>query len=513
MNEMRKGDTMTMGVTISTHNGSKVCREHNIRNEKVVSKESHIKPNGKYEIWHDEKLSVAYDRLFGKALAEYNAKQTRADRKIDNYLKHVRADESRHECYEMIVAIGNSKGEMVDEEKGRTALMKFVYGDENCPSWQQRNPNLEIVGCYYHADEEGVPHIHIDYVPVAHGYKKGLEVQNGLVKAFQEMGLEKKGKATAQIQWESRENAFLESLVNEIGYEVEHPKENREHIHTREYKQAQKQVEVFRQEADRLSINYEFTQNRLKSAQNSLRNTKDEILSLEKEKSEIKGEIDGIKAKSKILSEVEVKEVVVKPVPLQKDKVIIDKQEYDSLRSTAQLVDNVLEQLEVLSSERQEMLEKTQLECSSMMTQTEEYIKKVTQDKRREWDDLNASISKASDTLQSYQKDIRKIERREESVARRERLIDEFTGNDTSKPWLRKPKVAETLFKAWEWFEAMDEGKDKYSKAQDEVLNQFKSDLEYHVNDLIADYGLEMVEIQNRERQAQRNRQQEQDYR
>ena len=34
-----------MGVTISTHNGSAVAREHNIRNPKVVSKEAHIKPN------------------------------------------------------------------------------------------------------------------------------------------------------------------------------------------------------------------------------------------------------------------------------------------------------------------------------------------------------------------------------------------------------------------------------------------------------------------------------------
>jgi len=43
-----------MGVTISTHNGSAVRREHNIRNEKVVSKEPHIDPNGIHETWIDE---------------------------------------------------------------------------------------------------------------------------------------------------------------------------------------------------------------------------------------------------------------------------------------------------------------------------------------------------------------------------------------------------------------------------------------------------------------------------
>ena len=37
-------------------------------------------------------------------------------------------------------------------------------------------------------------------VILAHNYTRGLEVQNGLVKAFGEMGFVKEGKRTAQIQ-------------------------------------------------------------------------------------------------------------------------------------------------------------------------------------------------------------------------------------------------------------------------------------------------------------------------
>jgi len=487
-----------MGVTISTHNGSKVCREHNIRNEKVVSKESHIKPNGNYEIWHDEKLSDAYNRLFGKALADYNAKQTRADRKIDDYLKHVRADDSRHECYEMIVAIGNSKGEMVDEELGRMALIKFVYGDENNPSWQERNPNLEIVGCYYHADEEGVPHIHIDYVPVAHGYKKGLETQNGLVKAFQEMGLEKQGKATAQIQWESRENKLLENLVNQIGYEVEHPKENREHIHTREYKQAQEQVEVFRKEADRLAISYNFAQNSLKSA-------KVELQSLEKEKNEIRGKIDGIKAKSKVLSEVEVEQIEVKPVPLQKDKVIIDKQEYDSLRTTAQLVDNVLGQLEVLSSERERKLKATENECESMVQQAKSDIEHMTQEKQSRLDSLDKKIQESELELQGYEKNLRKFKAKEKSIERREELIKEFEGNQMGY----RPKVAEALFKIWSHYKEMEENHNKMDKEEAKIRLEYVKSVEDSADAIIlnsVDKELELFERQQQRKQTQRQR-------
>ena len=67
-----------MAMTISTHNGSKVAREHNIRNPKVVRKEQHIQQDGKFEIWKDEKPKDAYKRIFGQAVEDYNAKQKRA---------------------------------------------------------------------------------------------------------------------------------------------------------------------------------------------------------------------------------------------------------------------------------------------------------------------------------------------------------------------------------------------------------------------------------------------------
>ena len=41
-------------VTIATHNGSQVARQHNLRNPKVIAKEDHIDPNGHFEVWLDE---------------------------------------------------------------------------------------------------------------------------------------------------------------------------------------------------------------------------------------------------------------------------------------------------------------------------------------------------------------------------------------------------------------------------------------------------------------------------
>ena len=51
----------------------------------------------------------AYQQLFGDAVKEYNEKQKRADRRIENYYQHI-ADGKREEAfYEAIVQFGDSK--------------------------------------------------------------------------------------------------------------------------------------------------------------------------------------------------------------------------------------------------------------------------------------------------------------------------------------------------------------------------------------------------------------------
>lgn len=224
-----------MGVTISTHNGSAVSREHNIRNPKVVSKEPHIDMNGSHEVWIDEPVRKAYDRLFGEAVEAYNAKQARPERQIKSYYNDICKDSKKHPVYEMIIGIygKNEDGSPIcSAEQGKEIMRQFV------DNWQERNPNLELIGVYFHADEPGAePHVHLDYIPVAHGYTRGLETQTGLVKALGEQGFEKKGKATAQIQWEKRENDYLTSLCEAVGLRVEHPRqEGRQHLATQEMK-------------------------------------------------------------------------------------------------------------------------------------------------------------------------------------------------------------------------------------------------------------------------------------
>lgn len=223
-----------MKYTISTHNGSAVRRQHNLRNPKVVDRQKHIVKDGVHETWLDKDPRQAYRALFGAAQDAYNQRQLaagRPERCIKSYYSEIIKDAKKHPVYEMIVTVG-SKDSHPDQDLTKEILREFV------DKWPSRNGSLELIGAYYHADEEGVAHVHVDYVPVATGYKNGLEVQNGLGKALNAIGFESvSAKNTAQIQWEHRENRYLEQLCRERGLEIEHPLEKgRKHLHTERYK-------------------------------------------------------------------------------------------------------------------------------------------------------------------------------------------------------------------------------------------------------------------------------------
>lgn len=223
-------------ATISTHNGSQVSKKHNERDYDTCIKESHIDLSKEHETWINySSLEQVYDELFGEAVKKYNSKQKRDDRKIDSYLRKIQQDKQKHSCYEMIVGVYD---DVTDIQTKKEILKEFV------DTWQERNPNLYLVGAYYHADEQGKdPHVHIDYVPIATGLKRGLSTQNALKKALGQMGFEgKKATLTAQMLWERRENDYLADLCKSRGIDVERQLEKREHLDTDIYKQSKERL-------------------------------------------------------------------------------------------------------------------------------------------------------------------------------------------------------------------------------------------------------------------------------
>ncbi len=240
-------------VTISTHNGSQVARQHNLRNPKVIAKEDHIDPNGHFEVWLDEDPKVAYERLFGEAVQAYNEKQTREERKITDYYGQICQDKKKHPVYELIIGIYGKKADgtpICSKNDGRRILRAFTE------DWERRNPNLKICGIYYHCDESvgvngsQVGHVHIDYIPVGDGFARGMAKQSSLTRALEQQGFVSQGmNNTAQIQWEARENQFLASLCAHAGFEVVRGKGGKEHLDTTTYKKLKELQEMEEREA------------------------------------------------------------------------------------------------------------------------------------------------------------------------------------------------------------------------------------------------------------------------
>lgn len=209
------------------------------------AKESHVSEDGEFEIWCDKGVYEIYKENFEDAIKEYNAKQKRKDRKITDengdevtgYIKSLKEskrgkqtrkvskknkdgsvqeveianDNGQRILYELVVSAGNcnkqrdERGRVqytadgheihpqrVEREINKRAIRRF------CEEFESTYQNFKVALCAYHADEQylnargnyewGIEHAHIDFIPVADGYSRGLTKQAGMRKALEQMG-------------------------------------------------------------------------------------------------------------------------------------------------------------------------------------------------------------------------------------------------------------------------------------------------------------------------------------
>ena len=138
-----------------------------------------------------------YDELFGEAVEEYNTKQKRDDRKIDDYFSHVNQSKTLELQREFIIQVGDISDFEEDEknddldiffmdksnkEKANSILKYYV------DTFEIRNPNLKIYNAVIHNDEAS-PHLHLNVIPVAEGYKRGVNKQPSFNKALKQQGI------------------------------------------------------------------------------------------------------------------------------------------------------------------------------------------------------------------------------------------------------------------------------------------------------------------------------------
>ena len=122
-----------------------------------------------------------YKNEFEEARLEYNNKQTRDDRKIDDYFKKISNNSKSDLAVQIIIELGNKKfwdtKSMTYKHKMTNVFIKQV------DDLELLLPNFKICSAIIHYDETS-PHLHIVGVPIKYNCKTGMSIQVGKTDVF-----------------------------------------------------------------------------------------------------------------------------------------------------------------------------------------------------------------------------------------------------------------------------------------------------------------------------------------
>ena len=212
---------------------------HNSRKfkaENVDAERSHLNVD-----YCNENIKKVYHELFDEALARYNTKQTRADRKIANYYEKIRSSKQEKPFHELILQIGDKENMGAESENGQ--LAKQVL-DAYYRGFQARNPNLYVFSAHLHMDE-ATPHLHIDFVPFTTGSKRGLDTRVSLKQALAAQGFKGGSRSeTEWNQWVQSEKKQLAAVMERYGIEWEQKGSHEKHLSVLDYKKQQRTEEI-----------------------------------------------------------------------------------------------------------------------------------------------------------------------------------------------------------------------------------------------------------------------------
>ena len=251
---------------------------HNLRTIYVPYVDTSKSKDNIYYVNHTKE--EAYEFLFADAVKEYNEKQKRKDRRIEDYLKKILSAEekqkklieqkraegctykelakikkAKHSSFELIVSLGNMKqnpefcpnGERADDIVA--ILNEYIY------NFQDRNPNAYLYLSTIHLDEQGVIHAHMDIIFYSDSYKSGMSRRVSLNRALEDMGFksdkEKDGSGKfnlAVTKWQNREREELKEIAKKYDIEIVNGNQSRQHLNREQYIIEKKKEELQRKE-------------------------------------------------------------------------------------------------------------------------------------------------------------------------------------------------------------------------------------------------------------------------
>lgn len=176
-----------------------------------------------------------YQQVFGKAIMEYNLKQGRPDREIHDYYEQVKKSKKVKLFYEVVVQFGDLHGCGVGSENWEIAKTML---DEYIREFGKRNPKLKVFNAVMHLDES-TPHLHIDFVPVAHKGQRGMPLKNSMSGALREQGFSSANRMENEwTAWSESERSVMEQILLKHGLRREDKNVHRPHLSVEDFKKA-----------------------------------------------------------------------------------------------------------------------------------------------------------------------------------------------------------------------------------------------------------------------------------
>ena len=265
----------------------------------------------------NEDIREVYHRLFDDALERFNDKQTRSDRRIDDYYEKIRRGKQEKPFHELILQIGNCDDTGATTDVGAKAKAAL---DEYYRGFAERNPNLCVFSAHLHMDE-ATPHIHIDFVPFITGSKRGLDTRVSLKQALAAQGF--KGgtrRETEWSQWVQSEKEQLAMVMERYGFEWEHKGTHEKHLSVLEYEKKVRAEEVAELDAQ-------------------VTEKKSEIAALDQQAEQAQAEVKEIEAVLATVEKQQVKIAEIEKVQPKKSaltgKVSMTEAEYETLQTAA----------------------------------------------------------------------------------------------------------------------------------------------------------------------------------
>ena len=220
--------------------------EHN--NREFIARNVDGERIGDNITYRREDLREFYQKLFGQALADYNAGKKRLYQRISDYYEHIKNGKQERLFEEIVVQFGDmetcglksgKRGAGSAWEEAKLMLDDYMRG------FEKRNPNLKVFNAVMHLDE-ATPHLHIDFVPITHSGSRGLSTRVSMSGALREQGFTSANKMQNEwAAWEERERGIMTDILRAHDLSRDVKNDTHAHLTVDEYKQKEmKKAEI-----------------------------------------------------------------------------------------------------------------------------------------------------------------------------------------------------------------------------------------------------------------------------